>query len=188
MERFKPRTHLIGERIVLTQRDEAHNEEMWEAVEESRSFIREYLFWVDDTKDFKDVCKATQMFYKYWEDDVEWAYNIYDQQNHTLLGCIGVHRINFLNQSAELGYWLRVSKTKQGYMKEAIEVIEKELFEHGIHRISICCDVNNKNSSNTAKRAGYELESIAKEAIYHYSGLHDLETYVKFSPFPIKGF
>jgi len=188
MERFKPKTHLIGERIILTQRDEAHNEEMWEAVEESRTHLRQYLFWVDDTKSLNDVCKATQMFYKYWDDDVEWSYNIYDQQTHTLLGCIGVHRINFLNQSAELGYWTRASQTKKGYMTEAIQVVEKELFEQGIHRVSICCDTNNIASKNTAKRAGYKLESIAKEAIYHKEGLHDLETYVKFSPFPIKGF
>ena len=71
-------------------------------------------------------------------------------------------------------------------MTEAVLAIEKELFEHGMHRVTICCDANNKNSANTAKRAGYALESVAKEALYHRDGLHDIETYVKFSPYPIK--
>ena len=43
-------------------------------------------------------------------------------------------------------------------------------------------------SANVAKRAGYTFESRAKEATYHYTGLHDLDTYVKISPYPIVGF
>jgi RimJ/RimL family protein N-acetyltransferase len=73
-------------------------------------------------------------------------------------------------------------------MKEAVLALEKELFEHGLHRLSIRCDINNVNSSGVAKRSGYTLESVSKEAVYHYTGLHDLETYVKFSPYPITGF
>ncbi|MBR5598733.1 MAG: GNAT family N-acetyltransferase [Alphaproteobacteria bacterium] len=188
MNRFKPKEHLIGERIILLKREETHEEEMIEAINESRNELREYLFWVDGTKDLSDVKKATQMFKKQWEEDVEWAYDIYELDTHILLGSIGVHNIKFINRSAELGYWLRTSKTNQGYMKEAILILEKELFEHGIHRLTICCDVFNKKSSNTAIRAGYKLESVAKEAIYHYTGLHDIETYVKFSPYPLTGF
>jgi RimJ/RimL family protein N-acetyltransferase len=161
---------------------------LWSAIEESRTHLGEYLFWVDKTTSKDDVIKATDIFSKKWEEDIEWCYNIYDIKTHELLGCIGVHNINFLNQSVELGYWLRVSKIKQGYMTEAIKTLEEELFANGIHRITICCDVFNLNSSNTAKRAGYKLESIAKEAVYHNTGLHDLATYVKISPHPITGF
>lgn len=188
MEKFKPNPHLIGERVILSKRQEAHDVDVWEAITESRTHLRQYLFWVDATKDFNDVIKATHRFNERWEEDDDWCYNLYDGQTHTLLGCIAVHNISFINQSVELGYWLRKSKLKQGYMTEAIHVLEKELFDHGIHRIEICCDINNKPSSNTALKAGYKLESIAKEAMYHYSGLHDKETYVKFSPYPIKGF
>ena len=188
MKKFKLKEAIVANRIVLLKREHSHDEEMWDALEESREFIREYLFWVDATKNYDDVVKATDMFFRMWEDDTEWAYDIYSLDTHKLLGCIGVHRINFLNQSVEIGYWLRKSETSKGYMKEAVLALEKELFEQGIHRISILCDVNNVNSSNVAKRSGYSLESVAKEAVYHYTGLHDLETYVKFSPYPITGF
>ena len=73
-------------------------------------------------------------------------------------------------------------------MTEAVHAMEEGLFKAGMHRITIRCDIYNYNSANVAKRAGYELECIAKEATYHYTGLHDLATYVKFSPYPIKGF
>ena len=188
MEKFKPRETILTKRIVLIKREHEHDKEMFDAIEESREFIREYLFWVDGTKTIDDVVKTTDMFYQKWEEDDEWAYDIYSLDDHKLIGCIGAHCISFSNQSAELGYWLRLSETSKGYMTEAILALEKELFECGLHRLIIRCDINNLNSSNVAKRSGYKLESVAKEAIYHYTGLHDCETYVKFSPYPIKGF
>ena len=188
MDIFKPQEHLLGARVVLIRRDDCYEEEMLSAINESRTELREYLFWVDNTKDLSDVKKATQIFQKQWDDNVAWGYNIYQRDTLELIGTISAHNIQFKNQSVELGYWLRTSKTHQGYMKEAIHVLEEELFNQGIHRITICCDVFNKKSSNTAIRAGYKLESVAKEAIYHYTGLHDIETYVKFSPYPLTGF
>ena len=188
MEKFKLKESLIADRIILLKREHDHDEEMWEAIEESRDVIREYLFWVDSTKSYEDVIKATDMFANHWQEDKEWAYDIYDLNTRKLLGCIGTHNIDFLNQSTELGYWLRTSQTSKGYMKEAVLALEKELFEQGIHRVTICCDVYNLKSSNVAKRSGYVLESVAKEAVYHRRGLHDKETYVKFSPYPIRGF
>ena len=188
MEKFKLPESIIADRIVLQKREHAHDAEMWEAIEESRNDIREYLFWVDGQKTYQDVVNSTDMFFKLWDEDGEWAYDIYDLTTHKFLGCIGAHKISFLNQSAELGYWLRSSETKKGYMTEAVLALEKELFEHGMHRVTICCDATNINSSNVAKNAGYALETVEKEAIYHYTGLHDKEGYVKFSPYPIVGF
>lgn len=188
MEKFKPKESLKTERLILLKRDHEHDEEMWRAIEESREFIREYLFWVDGQKSVDDVINATDMFAREWENDKEWVYDIYTLTDHRLIGSVGAHNIKFLNQSVELGYWLRKSEVGRGYMTEAVEALEKEFFEHGIHRITICCDANNKKSANVALRAGYQLESVAKEATYHYTGLHDLETYVKFSPYPIVGF
>ena len=188
MEKFKLPESINAKRIVLLKRSHKHDEQMWQAIDESRDFIREYLFWVDGQKCFDDVVKSTDMFIEEWETDKEWAYDIFTVDDFRLIGCIGPHDIQFLNQSAELGYWLRKSATHKGYMTEAVLALEAKLFEAGMHRITICCDINNTDSSNVAKRAGYKLESVAKEATYHYTGLHDKETYVKFSPYPIIGF
>ena len=188
MEKFKLSEIIHAERIVLIKRSHNHDEQMWQAIDESRDSIREFLFWADGQKSIDDVVKATDMFAEEWNSDKEWAYNIFTTEDSKLIGCVGPHNIEFLNQSAELGYWLRSSATGKGYMTEAVLAMEKELFKAGMHRVTICCDVYNEKSANVAKRAGYVLESIAKEATYHHSGLHDKATYVKFSPYPIKGF
>ena len=188
MEKFKLPESIRAKRVVLLKRSHEHDKEMWQAIEESRLFIREYLFWVDGQKSFDDVVKSTDMFENEWEIDKEWAYDIYSIEDYHLLGCVGPHNINFLNQSAEFGYWLRLSETGHGYMTEAVLALEEALFKAGMHRLTICCDVNNYASANVAKNAGYTLESIAKEATYHYTGLHDLKVFVKLSPYPLRGF
>ena len=188
MEKFKLPETINAERIVLIRRNHEHDKQIWQAIEESRQFVREFLFWVDNQKCFEDTVKATDQFAKEWDEDKEWAYDIFTIADFKFVGCVGPHNIEFINQSAELGYWLRLSETRKGYMHEAVLALEKELFKAGMHRITICCDVNNMNSANVAKKAGYTLESVAKEATYHYTGLKDKATYVKFSPYPIKGF
>ena len=188
MEKFKLAESIRGERIVLLKRAHDHDEAMWQAIEESRQFIREYLFWVDTTNSYQDVVKTTDIFAEKWEKDNEWGYDIYSVPEHQFLGCIGVHLIDFKNCSAEIGYWLRVSEQHKGYMAEAVKIVEEKMFENGIHRLVIKCDTNNRNSANVAIRAGYHLESIAKEALYHYTGLHDEKIYVKLSPYPAKDF
>ena len=188
MEKFKLKENIKADRIILLKRDHDHDEMMWQAIEESRNFIREYLFWVDSQKGISDVAKSTNMFANAWEKNDKWTYNIFTLDDFCLVGCIDVHNIQFLNRAAEFGYWLRPSETHKGYMTEAVLALEKELFKEGIHRLTICCDINNQPSANVAKRAGYQLESIAKEATYHPTGLHDLAVYVKFSPYPLSSF
>lgn len=188
MEKFKLPESIRTERLILLKRTHEHDADMFQAINESRLFVREYLFWVDSQKTIADIQKATDKFIDAWETDKEWAYDIYRVEDNYFIGCVGPHNINFLNQSAEFGYWQRLSAIGNGYMTEAVLAVEKELFEFGMHRLTICCDTNNRASANVAKRAGYKLESIAKEATYHWTGLHDMEVYVKFSPYPIKGF
>ena len=188
MEKCKLNESITSKRLVLKKREHAHDDDMWEAISQNRKFLREYLFWVDGTQSFADVVKATDYFAELWENDGEWAYDIYSIEDNRLLGSVGAHNINFQNQKAEIGYWLRRSETGKGYMKEAVLALEAELFNAGFHRLEIHCDVNNLPSQGVAKRCGYELESVAKESLYHYTGLHDRHVYVKFSPYPITGF
>ena len=181
MEKFKLKESILSDRIILLRSTHEHDDDIWQSIEESRHNLREYLFWVDKTQRLKDVIKTTDMFDEKWENDEEWRYSIYSIPHKEYVGCIGVHCIDFLSLNAELGYWLRLSAQGQGYMTEAVQVITKELFAQGMHRVVIKCDMNNYSSANVAKRCGYELESIAKEALFHYTGLHDVATYVKFN-------
>lgn len=57
-----------------------------------------------------------------------------------------------------------------------------------MHRLTILYDKHNLASAAVAKRVEYDLESIAKDALYHYRGLHYCLVFAKISPYLIKGF
>lgn len=188
MEECNPREIIATQRLILQKREHKHDADMQKAIDENRDFLREYMFWVDKTRSFDDTYAATDSMSKEWENHESWAYVICGEDDNRLIGCVGAHNISFQNQKAEIGYWLREDETCKGYMKEAVLAFENELFELGFHRLEIRCDRSNARSRMVAERCGYKLESIAREALYHYTGLHDECIYVKFSPYPIKGF
>ena len=66
----------MADRLILLKRSHENDEEMWRAIEESRAFIREYLFWVDGTQSLSDVEKATDMFFKAWDEAGEWCLSL----------------------------------------------------------------------------------------------------------------
>lgn len=167
------------ERLVLIKRNHDFDEQMWQALEKNRDFLRRYLFWVDKSKSFEDVVGATDMFAKQWDKHIEMAYIVTNKKTNELLGCVGAHAFDFTNRHAEIGYWLREDMTGLGYMSEAVQVLEKELFAHKIRRLGICCDKENRASANVAIRNGYFLETTRKEALYTYGEFHDEEVYVK---------
>lgn len=188
MEKCRLSGNITAKRIVLKERSHDHDVDMWRAIDGNREFLREYLFWVDGTKNLENVASATNMFARMWARDENFCYSIYSLEDNRFLGCIDAHNLSFMSQKAEIGYWLKEDETGKGYMKEAVEALENALFEAGFHRLEIHCDINNKKSWVVAQRCGYALESVAREALYHYTGLHHELTYVKFSPYPIKGF
>lgn len=188
MEKSKLNECIKAERLVLQRRFHDHDKEMWQAVDANRDFLREYLFWVDGTKSLQDVVNATDFFIKEWDKYHNWCYDIFSISDNRLLGCIDAHNLDFENRTAELGYWLSEKETGQGYMREAVFALEAELFKAGFHRVEIQCDTHNYRSAMVAERCDYELEYVSRESLYHYTGLHDKFVYVKFSPYPPKGF
>ncbi|MCM1324272.1 MAG: GNAT family N-acetyltransferase [Acetobacter sp.] len=188
MEKCTLNEIMTTSRLVLKRRVHSHDAEMWQVVNANRKFLREYLFWVDGTQSLDDVVKATDFFIQQWYESHNWCYNIFSRSDNHLLGCIDAHNLNFQNHTAELGYWLAKSETGNGYMKEAVVALEEELFKTGFHRVEIHCDKHNYKSAMVAENSDYELEYVSRECLYHYTGLHDKFVYVKFSPYPPKGF
>ena len=61
LERFSLPEEIVGERIVLVPRTHEFDEALWQLIDNSREFLREYLFWVDDTKSLQDVTDVTSI-------------------------------------------------------------------------------------------------------------------------------
>ena len=62
LEKFSLPEKIVGEKVVLQRRTHDFDEELWRLIDGSREFLREYLFWVDDTRSLDDVKNVTDIF------------------------------------------------------------------------------------------------------------------------------
>ncbi len=80
-----------------------------------------------------------------------------------LIGSSGLHRIDWQTRKFEIGYWVRSSYSRQGYITEAVHAITNyAIQELQANRIEIRCDTRNTPSARVAERSGFTLEGILR--------------------------
>ncbi|MCS7460244.1 GNAT family N-acetyltransferase [Paenibacillus doosanensis] len=80
-----------------------------------------------------------------------------------LVGCSGLHRIDWDSRKFEIGYWVRTSCEGQGFITEAAEAITNfAVRELQASRVEIRCDSRNTRSARVAERLGFTLEGILR--------------------------
>jgi RimJ/RimL family protein N-acetyltransferase len=80
-----------------------------------------------------------------------------------LAGSSGLHRIDWQARKFEIGYWVRTSLEKQGYVTEAVKAITNfAITVLQANRIEIRCDTRNTRSARVAERSGFTLEGILR--------------------------
>lgn len=78
-----------------------------------------------------------------------------------------------------IGYWILGKFEGQGFVSDAVKLIEKTVFEIGFNRLVIRVDPNNKRSRSIPQRLHYVSEGIARQAIYVNGEFRDLEIFSK---------
>ena len=182
LEKFSLPEEIVGERVVLVPRRHEFDEALFELIDSSRNFLREYLFWVDDTRSVDDFREATTILNYNWKIQDAFEFVFLDRESRRLVGAGGIHTISYLHHYAEYGYYLNQKEVGHGYITEAVRLLEKELFQRGIHRLIITCDVNNQASAAVARRCGFQLEGKMREARFAYGSYRDELLFAKINP------
>jgi ribosomal-protein-serine acetyltransferase len=162
----KIKNKLVGKRIVLkiTKPDLATANVIFEAICENRKHLRPWLPWEKEAKRVEDSMKYLFDKEEKFKAGEKVEYGIY--VNNVYAGNIGIFDINKTKKSAEIGYWLSAKFARNGYVSEAVKLLEKEFFTNGLNRIQIKCDERNLASSGVAKKCGYVLEGKLRQNSY----------------------
>lgn len=165
MPKFK--TNLFGERIVLKRLKPTIKtaSTMSKTVNENYQHLLPWFSWVKAGNKTEDSLKYLFGVEGEFKVGKKIDYGIYIKNEY--IGNMGVFNIDKKTRSAEIGYWLDQKFTRNGYMTEAVGVIEKEFFLNiKLNRIQIKCDERNIPSSSVAKKTGYILEGKYREDSY----------------------
>jgi RimJ/RimL family protein N-acetyltransferase len=95
-----------------------------------------------------------------------------------LAGGCGLNLLNAVNNSANLGYWLRSDSTGRGWATRATRLLARHgLTEAGLERVEILMSVENEPSRRVAERAGAVFEGTLRHRLLLHGRYHDAHLY-----------
>ncbi|WP_020620932.1 GNAT family N-acetyltransferase [Paenibacillus daejeonensis] len=151
------------------------------AVAESMESLRPWMPWahhlptVDETE--ADLRQARLLYLE--RKDLRLL--LVHKETEQIVGSSGLHRIDWPARRFEIGYWVRSSYEKQGYITEAVHAItDFAIRELQANRVEIRCDARNTRSASVAERAGFTLEGILRSETVNPGGsLRDTMVFAK---------
>jgi ribosomal-protein-serine acetyltransferase len=155
------RTVAPGIELRLFDRKDA--DDLFAVIEAERSYLREWLPWVDVSRSADDVRHFIERVQN------QFASNQGPQSALWVYGCIsgavGVHPIDWPNRHCSIGYWLESGLQGRGIMTRACASILDYLFDElGLHRVTIQCGTGNHKSCSIPQRLGFVREGVIRQA------------------------
>jgi len=163
----KIKSKLVGKRIILKRLRPTIKmaNALFKVVDENRQHLNPWFPWVKAEKVVEESFKYLLEVDKEYQKGTKFDYGIFLEKEY--IGNVGLFDIDKKKKSGEIGYWLSKKFTRQGYMTEAVGVLEREAFVNGgLNRIQIKCDERNIPSAKTAKKCGYLFEGKRREDDY----------------------
>lgn len=150
--------------------------EIFAVIDSNREFFKEWLPWVNQTKEFKD----TQSYIKSRLEKLANGTTLHTTvfYKDAVVGSLDLNVINLPNKRATVGYWLDKNHNGKGIMSRAVaELIKIAFKEYELEKIIIECEVANCRSCNLAKRLGFKHEGILRKH-YNINGVQkDMNVY-----------
>ena len=97
--------------------------------------------------------------------DRAYSFLIFKIDDNTLLGGINVGNVRRgVAQSASLGYWVGVNHARNGYMKEALQILIPTLFiDLRLNRLEAATLEDNTASRSLLKKIGFKKEGVLRK-------------------------
>lgn len=130
--------------------------ELRAAVAESQNELKSWLPWavtIPTAEEYEERVRRGQLKFLARED--LWLMLLL-KGTKTIIGGSGLHRMDWNVPRFEIGYWVRASFARQGYITEAVDGITNFAFDIlGAKRVEIRCDAKNERSIAVARRLGF---------------------------------
>lgn len=175
----KPPRWFETERLRLVARAVDHAEEVFAMIDQSRSHLRPWMPWEEQSKTVHDSEEYLKLAITWWEIGKTFDYSVFEKVSGKMVGSYGFHTLDWETRSAHVGYWLGASHQGKGYVSECLKASEQHAIDMGIHRLVLTCDAANQRSINAAIRNGYQREAYQVDGGRTYGRIRDTLCFVK---------
>jgi len=173
-----------SERLLIRAPRPGDGPELNAAIRESIAELRPWMPWADHIPTLAETEANMCSAYDRYKAGTDLRLNLYLKGTRTLVGCSGLHDIDWSVPKFDIGYWVRTSYAGQGYITEAVNAITAFAFDQlGAKRVSVCMNPLNVRSRLVAERCGFELEGTIRNHLRDTQGrLRDTRVYSKIRP------
>jgi RimJ/RimL family protein N-acetyltransferase len=157
---------------------QADAEPIYQAVRESISEISPWMPWchtgysLNDSKTWTASCDET------WAKGKEYNFVIISNNDGQPLGVCGLNHIDNENRIANVGYWVRTARTRQGVATSAALLLARFGFNSlKLNRLEIVVATDNRPSQRVAEKVGAKLEGILRKRLIVRKKVYDAYMY-----------
>ncbi len=156
---------ILGERIVLRPLNLSDSERLVSLINASVKELREFMPWLKDKITHKEEDEFLLRAVQEMNLNQAFHFGIMLKTHQELIGVIGTHPIDWLNESASIGYWIATEFSRKGYTTEAVALILEGLFmELKLHRVAVSAATDNVASNRVIEKIGFRFEGVQKQA------------------------
>jgi RimJ/RimL family protein N-acetyltransferase len=151
--------------------------EVFAAVRESYAELSRWMAWCTPDYDEAGVAAYVEHANEQRQAGVSFEFGIFST-NGEFLGNCGLNDLNRENKFANLGYWIRTPRTRQGIATTAVHELARWGFSNtDLNRFEIVVAVDNLASQRVAERAGAVREGVLRRRLVLRGRAHDAVVY-----------
>ncbi len=154
---------LVGPRVVVRPYRPEDAAPLFEAIEESRAHLQPWIPWANEYHAVDEARAFVARAQARWLLREELVAGIFDGATGRFLGGSGLHRIDWTLRVFEIGYWIRVSEQRRGYVRETVQILTRLAFDHlDAVRVEIRVDPRNERSLRIPEPLGFMREGTLR--------------------------
>lgn len=159
--------HQIDDTLFVREIALQDAEKVFHLTEESRSYLRKFLPWLDFTINVED----TQIFIQgsIEKNDRKEGLTTVIIYKDKIGGVTGFNELDWGNKTAYIGYWLGEKYQGKGIMTKTVRVLTDYAFRHlNMNKVDIRAALENEKSQAVPKRLGFRREGLVNQAEWLY--------------------
>ncbi|HEU4624810.1 MAG TPA: GNAT family protein [Steroidobacteraceae bacterium] len=153
--------------ITLRPLERTDRDAIFAAVSESIAEISPWLPWCHPAYAPTETAAFIESSIQWWAQRSQFVFGIFDAVHGTYIGGTGVNQLNAQHRYANIGYWVRTSRTGRGFAPRALRLAARFAFDTlGLQRVEIAAEPENYASRRVAEKAGAKLDGLARNRIF----------------------
>lgn len=155
----------------------------FEAARESIAEVSRHLPWLHQEYSIEETRMWIEKTVpKLWKQQSEYHFVITEAATGSVLGACGLDQVNWVDQTANLGYWVRTSRTRQGIATAASKLLVRFGFEKlQLKRIDVVTSIKNAPSVRVAEKLNPSKKKSMKDSSSTKEGVSDTIVFSLFS-------